>query len=387
MRRFLIRRFIKNPDQPLVPETRAAYGKLAGAAGLAANLLLFLAKVLAGVISGSLAMIADAFNNLSDAGSSVVTLLGFKLSAAPPDKEHPFGHGRMEYLSTMLVAAIIMLAGFELATASFDKILHPSLPTFSWISTAILVVSIGGKLWMALFYRHIGELIRSDTLKASMTDSRNDVICTSIVLVGSVVAQVWGVAVDGYIGMAIALFVLWSGFDVMRQTVSTLIGKAPDSELVEGIKNTVLGFEGVVGIHDMMIHNYGPGRCIVSLHAEVPSKEDIVKSHDIIDCIEQRLLQEYHVISCIHMDPIDTDNERVGDLRLLATTVLQDVDPNLHLHDFRVVFGDTHTNLIFDVTVPFGYKESATLGAEVQRRIQMVDERLFVVMTVEHSYI
>ena len=387
MRRFLIRRFIKNPDQPLVPETRAAYGKLAGAAGLAANLLLFLAKVLAGVISGSLAMIADAFNNLSDAGSSVVTLLGFKLSAAPPDKEHPFGHGRMEYLSTMLVAAIIMLAGFELATASFDKILHPSLPTFSWISTAILVVSIGGKLWMALFYRHIGELIRSDTLKASMTDSRNDVICTSIVLVGSVVAQVWGVAVDGYIGMAIALFVLWSGFDVMRQTVSTLIGKAPDSELVEGIKNSVLGFEGVVGIHDMMIHNYGPGRCIVSLHAEVPSKEDIVKSHDIIDCIEQRLLQEYHVISCIHMDPIDTDNERVGDLRLLATTVLQDVDPNLQLHDFRVVFGDTHTNLIFDVTVPFGYKESATLGAEVQRRIQMVDERLFVVMTVEHSYI
>ncbi len=387
MRRFLIRRFIQNPDQPLVPETRAAYGKLAGAAGLVANLLLFLAKVLAGVISGSLSMIADAFNNLSDAGSSVVTLIGFKLSSAPPDKEHPFGHGRMEYLSTMLVAAIIMLAGFELATASIDKILHPSLPTFSWISTTILVVSIGGKLWMALFYRHIGELIRSDTLKASMTDSRNDVICTSIVLVGSIVAETWGIAVDGYIGMAIALFVLWSGFDVMRQTVSMLIGQAPDPELVDGIKTTVLSFEGVVGIHDMMIHNYGPGRCIVSLHAEVPSREDIVKSHDIIDRIEQTLLQEYRVISCIHMDPIDTDDERVGDLRMLATTVLQDVDETLQLHDFRVVFGETHTNLLFDVTVPFGYQESAMLCTEIQRRIQMVDERLCTVITVEHSYI
>lgn len=387
MRSFLIRRFIKHPEQPHVPETRVAYGKLAGAAGLVANILLFLAKVLAGVISGSLSMIADAFNNLSDAGSSVVTLIGFKLSSAPPDKEHPFGHGRMEYLSTMLVAAIIMLAGFELAGASLDKIIHPELTSFSWISTVILLVSIGGKLWMALFYRHIGELIRSDTLKASMTDSRNDVICTAIVLIGSIISAVWGVAVDGYIGMAIALFVLWSGFDVMRQTVSMLIGQAPDPELVEGIKETVLGFDGVVGIHDMMIHNYGPGRCIVSLHAEVPSKEDIVKSHDIIDCIEQKLLQEYHVISCIHMDPIDTDDERIGDLRVLATTVLQDVDANLQLHDFRVVFGETHTNLIFDVTVPFGYRESAELCHEVQRRIQTVNDKLCTVITVEHSYI
>ncbi len=387
MGQLLIRWFIKQPDTPLQPDTRTAYGKLAGAAGLVANILLFAAKVLAGVLTGSLSVVADAFNNLSDAGSSIVTLVGFRLSSAPPDKEHPFGHGRMEYLSTLLVAVLIILAGVELASASIEKITDPSLPVFNPVSLIILVVSIAAKLWMALFYRHIGRLIQSDTLKAAMTDSRNDVICTAIVLVGLVVGAVWQVAVDGYIGMAIALFVIWSGIDVLRQTVSLLIGQAPDPELVKGIKETVLGYNGVVGIHDMMIHNYGPGRCIVSLHAEVPCREDIMKSHEIIDQIERELMDKYHVVSCIHMDPIDTDDERIGDLQMLAQTVLQDIDEHLQLHDFRVVFGESHTNLIFDVAVPLGHKATVGLADEMQRRIHMVNEKLFTVITVEHSYI
>lgn len=387
MGRFLIRWFISSPDTPQEPDTRAAYGKLAGASGLVANLLLFAAKVVAGILTGSLSVVADAFNNLSDAGSSIVTLVGFRLSAAPPDKEHPFGHGRMEYLSTLLVAALIIYAGVELASASIGKIVEPTVPSFSPISVAILVVSVGVKLWMALFYRHIGRLIHSDTLKAAMTDSRNDVICTLIVLVGLIVGAVWNIAVDGYIGMVIALFVIWSGIDVVRQTVSSLIGQAPDPELVQGIKDTVLSFDGVVGIHDMIIHNYGPGRCIVSLHAEVPCREDIMKSHEIIDSIERLLMEKYRVVSCIHMDPVDTDDERIGDLRAMAEAVLADIDEHLQLHDFRVVFGEEHTNLIFDVAVPLGHEVPKGLADEMQRRVHELDETLCTVITVEHSYI
>lgn len=387
MSRWLIRWFVRSPETPLEPDTRTAYGKLAGASGLVANILLFAAKVIAGLLTSSLSVIADAFNNLSDAGSSIVTLIGFRLSSAPPDKEHPFGHGRMEYLSTLLVAVLIILAGVELASASVEKILEPVVPTFSVVSVIILIVSVGVKLWMALFYRHIGRIIHSDTLKAAMTDSRNDVICTLIVLVGLIVGAVWNIAVDGYIGMAIALFVIWSGIDVLRQTVSLLIGQAPDPELVEGIKETVLSFDGVVGIHDMMIHNYGPGRCIVSLHAEVPCREDIMKSHETIDSIERLLMEKYRVMSCIHMDPIDTDDERIGDLRALSEAVLRDIDEHLQLHDFRVVFGEDRTNLIFDVAVPLGHEMPDGVADEMQRRIHLLNEKLFTVITVEHSFI
>ena len=386
MGNLLIRMFVKNYDRPLEPETRTAYGKLAGSAGIAANILLFLLKILAGVLTGSLSIIADAFNNLSDAGSSIVTLVGFKLSAAPPDKEHPFGHGRMEYLSTLLVAVLIILAGFELASASLDKILHPTLPIFGWLPVAILAASIGVKLWMAVFYRDIGRRIHSEALKASMTDSRNDVICTLVVLVSTIVSAVFSIAIDGYVGMAVALFVMWSGVDVVRQTVSMLLGQAPDPEFVKEIADTVLGYDGVVGIHDMMIHNYGPSRCIVSLHAEVPANTDINKSHDVIDRIEQELMDRFHVISCIHMDPVETENEKVGELKVLTETVIGDVDPQVGMHDFRVVFGETHTNLVFDLTVPFRYENEKTLVPEIQRRLQMTDPKLFVVARIEHQY-
>lgn len=382
----LIRRFVKNRADVENDRVRYAYGRLAGASGLAANMLLFAAKLAAGLLSGSLAIVADAFNNLSDAGSSIVTLVGFKLSSAPPDKEHPFGHGRMEYLSALAVAALIMVAGFELAKSAVDKILHPTPTEVTVLTIVILAVSILVKLWMALFYRKIGGIIHSETLKAACADSRNDVLCTGVVLITSLIGWGTGVAIDGYVGTAVALFVIWSGFSIVREAVSPLLGQAPDPELVRNIKDMVLSHEGIVGVHDVIVHNYGPGRCVVSLHAEVPCREDMMRSHDMIDCVEKELMAKFRVLACIHMDPVDTEDERVETLRLMVEAVLKDMDDRLDLHDFRVVFGETHTNLIFDLVVPYGYNEDQPLGQEIERRVQKLDPRLFVVATVEHSF-
>lgn len=384
--KWLIHRFVTDAGSTRLPSVRYAYGRLAGIVGLVCNVLLFAIKLFAGVLSGSLAIIADAFNNLSDASSVIVTLVGFKLSGAPADRDHPFGHGRMEYLSTMGVAVFIILAGFEVATSSIDKILHPSAAEFSAVSLIILASAIGIKLWMAAFSRHIGKAIDSDAITAAGIDSRNDVICTSLVLVSALVSRFTGWVLDGYIGLAVALFVVWSGFSVIRQTISPLLGQAPDPELVKGIEETVLSYEGVVGIHDMMVHDYGPGRVIASLHAEVPADRDMMHSHDVIDLIERDLMNRFNVITCIHMDPVDINDPETLRLKELATGELTAIDERLSLHDFRVVFGPSHTNLIFDVVVPFDYAEKATLPSLIEQRLQAKDERLFTVIQVETQY-
>ena len=387
MTKLLVRLFIRTPDGT-DEKTRFAYGKLAGGTGIACNVLLFFIKLATGLLASSVAIIADAFNNLSDAGSSIVTLLGFKLSAAPADREHPFGHGRMEYLSALAVAALIMVAGFELALSSAEKIFAPSLPQVNFLTLGILVLSMAVKLWMALFYRRIGKRIDSETLVAACADSRNDVICTGVVLVSAAVSMAFGLAVDGYVGVLVALFVLWSGFSIMRETVSPLLGQAPDPALVKEISDTVLSFDGIVGMHDLMVHNYGPGRVIVSLHAEVPCDVPITKSHDVVDCAERELKEKFHVSACIHMDPVDVADPRTKELKRVAQKILKEVDERLSLHDFRVVPGDTHTNLIFDMVVPFELEEQrSALILEVQRRIHAVDGHLFAVITAEHSYI
>lgn len=382
----LIRHFVKDPDDTRSPQVRYAYGRLASVTGLICNLLLFAFKLLAGLLSGSLAIIADAFNNLSDAGSVVVTLVGFKLSSAPADDDHPFGHGRMEYLSALAVAVLIILAGFELVTSAVDKILHPVAAKADLITVIILVAAIGVKLWMAVFSRRIGKIIRSDALLAAATDSRNDVICTALVLVCTLVGLFTDVALDGYIGLAVALFVIWSGFSVIRETVSPLLGQAPDEQLVHDIEQTVLSYDGVVGIHDMMVHDYGPGRVFVSLHAEVPADRDMMHSHDTIDCIERDLLGKFNIITCIHMDPVDTDDTETLRLKDLVLGELTVIDERLTLHDFRVVNGPSHTNLIFDVVVPFGYADKKELPAVIEQRVQAIDSRLFTVIQVETRY-
>lgn len=386
MTEWLIRRFVRDAEHTGDPKVRYAYGRLASVSGLTANVLLFLAKLTAGLLSGSLAITADAFNNLSDAGSSVVTLVGFKLSSAPPDKQHPFGHGRMEYLSALGVAALIMIAGFELATSSFEKILHPEPTAVDAVTVVILAAAIGVKLWMAWFYRRIGGRIDSESLRAAAADSRNDVVCTAVVLLTSVLSLWLPVSIDGYVGMAVALFVMWSGFSVMRETVSPLLGQAPDEQFVMDIKRTVMAHEGVVGVHDLMVHNYGPGRLVMSLHAEVPSNEDILRSHDLIDRIERELGEKYHALVCIHMDPVDFDDPEVAHLRAEVVMQLAEMNESLSLHDFRVVRGETHTNLIFDLVVPFDCRDGKAVADELARRIHEKDERLYAVITVEHAY-
>lgn len=385
MTNWLIRRFVREPDNTADPDVRYAYGRLAGGAGIAANLLLFAVKLLAGILAGSLSIIADAFNNLSDAGSSIVTLIGFKLSSAPPDAKHPFGHGRMEYLSALAVAAMIMIAGFELFTSAIDKILHPTPTEVNLLTLVILGAAIAVKLWMALFFRQVGDRIDSESLKASAADSRNDVLCTGVVFVTSLLSLWLPMSIDGYVGVAVALFVLWAGFSVMRETVSPLLGQAPDETLVLDVKRTVMGYDGVVGVHDLMIHSYGPGRMVMSLHAEVPCQADILQSHDLIDRIEREMQEKYRAIVCIHMDPVDFDNPEVARLRAMVAMQVADMDEGMTIHDFRVVFGQTHTNLIFDLVVPFGKDEQAA-AEELDRRIKQQDPNLFTVITVEHAY-
>lgn len=385
---WLVRRFIKNPEDTASPAARYAYGRLASMVGILCNLLLFIGKLLAGVFSGSVAIIADAFNNLSDAGSVIVTLVGFRLSGRPADSDHPFGHGRMEYLSAMGVAVLIILAGFELASSAVEKILNPEAAAFSWLTMGILAVAIAVKLWMSLYYRNIGKRIRSEALLASGVDSRNDVLCTALVLISSLISWRTGLVIDGYVGVVVALFVMWSGFTIIKEAISPLLGQKPDPELVDGIAETVLSHEGVVGIHDMIVHDYGPGRIIVSLHAEVPVTQDILQSHDIIDCIEMELMERFHIVSCIHMDPVDTDNPEAIALRELTAEKLAAIDARLLLHDFRVVSGETHTNLLFDVVVPFEYpeQERATLQNRLQQALQEENEQLRVVMKIENQY-
>ena len=385
MTNWLIRRFVREPDNTADPDVRYAYGRLAGGAGIAANILLFAVKLLAGILAGSLSIIADGFNNLSDAGSSVVTLIGFKLSSAPPDEKHPFGHGRMEYLSALAVAAMIMIAGFELFTSAVDKILHPTPTEVNLLTLVILAAAIAVKLWMAMFFRRVGERIDSESLKASATDSRNDVLCTGVVFVTSLLSLWLPVSIDGYVGVAVALFVLWAGFSVMRETVSPLLGQAPEEALVADVKRTVMAYDGVVGVHDLMIHNYGPGRMVMSLHAEVPCQADILQSHDLIDRIERDMQEKYRAVVCIHMDPVDFDNPEVARLRAMVAMQVAEMDEGMTIHDFRVVFGQSHTNLIFDLVVPFGKDENAA-AAELSRRVQAQDPTLFTVITVEHAY-
>lgn len=389
----LIHRFVPQPDAVELPSVRTAYGKLTGVIGVAANVVLFLFKLFAGLLSGSVSIVADALNNLSDAGSSVVTLVGFRLAGSPPDEEHPFGHGRVEYLSALTVAALIMFAGIELAGSAVKKILNPSPTTFSWVTVVILLVSIAVKLWLAYVNRQVGKRIRSNTLLAAAIDSRNDVVCTAVVLLALIIQGVttrpidgYVVPIDGYVGVAVSLFVIWSGFSVLKDTLSPLLGEAPDPELVENIRRIVLENEGIVGIHDLVVHNYGPGRCMASLHAEVPAHTDILQSHELIDAVERRLTEQLNIMACIHMDPVDTTDEQVAELRVLTETILGDICQGLSLHDFRLVRGEHRINVIFDLVVPFGYDTNG-LQAEIQRRLQMVDERLFVVLTMEHSFV
>lgn len=380
----LLRLFVKNHNDTEDPVVRSAYGKLAGAVGIVCNLLLFAGKLLAGILSGSVAVTADAVNNLSDASSSLVTLLGFKLAERPADEEHPYGHARIEYISGLVVAALILLIGAELAKSSFSKILHPETVEFSFLTLGVLVGSILVKLWMALFCRKLGRRIDSTTLLATSADSRNDVISTAAVLVGCLVGYFFDVKLDGYIGMAVALFIIWSGCSIAKDTISPLLGEQASGELVRNISDLILSHEKILGIHDLMVHDYGPGNCFASVHAEMDSTEDPLICHDIIDDIERDALRELRVHLVIHYDPIVTDDEELNAARALVEQEIKSIDESLSLHDFRMVRGPGHTNLIFDLVIPYSMEDrKGELKARIDERLQRQDRKYYTVITFD----
>ena len=383
---FLIRRFVPDWQQVQRTDVRERYGTLAAAVGILSNIFLCIIKGLIGLFSGSIAVTADAVNNLSDAGSSVITLLAFKIAGKPADEEHPYGHARMEYISGMAVSFIIILLGLELMGSSFEKILHPEEVGVSALTYLVLIVSIAVKLWQGMFNRNLGKRISSEALQATAADSLNDVFSTGAVLLSTLVYQFTAIPIDGWVGMLVAIFITVSGVKLIMETGSPLLGQAPDPQMVQELEEKITAYDGVIGIHDLQVHNYGPGRVFATVHAEVPANRDILVSHDIIDNIEREVGLEMNLNLVIHMDPVVTDDERLNQLHAQVQQIVAGIDSNLSMHDFRAVFGPTHTNLVFDVVVPPGFSLS---DSELSRRIEQQVQTLgsyFCVITVDHNY-
>lgn len=363
----LLRLFVKHASDTSDPAVRAGYGRLAGVTGIVCNLLLFALKLLAGTISGSVSITADAVNNLSDASGSIVTLVGFKLASRPADDEHPYGHARMEYLSGLAVAVLILVIGVELVKSSVGKILHPEAVEFSILTAAVLTGSILLKLWMALFDRKLGKKIGSAALIAAAADSRSDVIATGAVLLACVVGRLTGLMIDGWAGLLVALFILWSGVGVVKDTVDPLLGAKPDEALVRAIAYLMTSHVNILGFHDLMVHDYGPGRRFASVHAEIDHRIDPLVAHEILDEIERQAKRELHVDLVIHYDPIVTDDPEVAAVRTRVLQIMHGLDPRLSLHDFRMVSGSHHVNVIFDMVLP---PEDAQTAEQLRRQIE-----------------
>lgn len=379
--------FIKDRENTADQKVRAAYGYLCGAVGIALNILLFAGKLTAGTISGSVAVTADAFNNLSDAGSSVISLIGFRLASQKPDPHHPFGHGRFEYIASLIISIIIILMGFELGKSSFEKILSPEEVEYSALTFAVLGASVAVKLYMFLYNSSVGKKIDSSTMRATAMDSVSDAVSTGAVLLSAVIAMFTKVALDGWMGLVVAVFIMITGFKTAKETVDSLLGTPPCPELVRQIESMVLAYDDIIGVHDMIVHNYGPGRTFVSLHAEVPADGDIVAIHDTIDNAEHEIAKKLGCLVTIHMDPIDVRDEHTAQLRQKVGEIIKEVNPEVTFHDFRVVSGPTHTNLIFDIVSPMDCKLSdKELADHIAEKIHEYDESYFAVIDVDKDF-
>ena len=383
----LARLFIKDKENTSSPAVRQAYGILCGSVGITLNILLFAGKFLAGLLSNSIAVTADAFNNLSDAGSSLITLVGFKMAGQKPDPHHPFGHGRIEYLSGLLVSVAILIMAFELVRSSVGKILHPQPVDFSLLTTGILLASIAVKIYMACYNRNIAREIDSSAMKATATDSLSDTLSTTVVLISMLIGHFTGLLIDGYCGVLVGLFIFYAGYDAARDTISPLLGQPPNPDFVKNVERIVLSYEPVLGIHDMVVHDYGPGRVMLSLHAEVPADGSLILLHDTIDNIEHRLHDELHCEAVIHMDPVVTDDDRTNHIRQKVTDILKNTYLEICFHDFRVVEGPTHTNIIFDIVVPFDYRKTdEEITDFLKDEIRRLDDSYFAVIQVDKAY-
>lgn len=381
--------FVKNKDDVTNPDVRNSYGKLSSIYGIFLNALLFAGKYIAGVISGSVAITADAFNNLTDAASSVITLLGFVLSGKKPDPDHPFGHGRIEYLSGLVLSSMIMLTGFELGKTSFSKILHPEAIEVRFLPAAILVVSILIKIYMYSYNHKTGLKIDSATMQSTALDSLTDSVSTGVVFLSMLFYKFTGINIDGFAGLAVAVFILYAGFNSLRETLSPLLGQAPDAEFVDNIQKIVLSHPEIKGIHDLIVHDYGPGRQFISLHAEVNGKDNIYDLHDVIDNAEAEIKNRLNCLATIHMDPIDSDNEELIIIKERIERIVKDtLGEEIMIHDFRMVPGNTHTNYIFDAVLPMDYPMKDEEAADtLKKAVRESFENCFAVVQIDRSYI
>ena len=383
---FILRLFVKDYENKSNPAVRAKCGGAVAIIGIIVNLFLAAFKLFAGILSGSISITADAVNNISDAGSQVVSLITFKISAKPADRDHPFGYARIEYVASMIVSFLILFVSISLFSESIQKILNPSETEYSILVMIILAVSVLGKLWLFFFGRSAGKKLNSDVIRASATDSLSDAGATFAVLVSAIIAHFSGFDVDGYMGVAVAIIIFIAGIKVLNETKNSILGSAPEPEVVEGIHNIVKEYDQILGIHDMVVHNYGPGNTICSFHAEVDGKVDVFATHDCIDNVERRLYNDLGIRATIHMDPIVTDDEKVTVLRVSVAAAVKRIDERLTIHDFRYVEGITHSNLIFDVTVPFEIKESNERIKElISNQVAEMDPNYFAVITVDRE--
>ena len=383
----MLARMLLKPEGKTEAQLRKGYGVLCGGVGVGLNLLLFLGKLLAGLASGSIAVVADAVNNLSDAGSSVVTLLGFRLAEQKPDHEHPFGHGRMEYLSGLVVSMLILLMGFELAQSSVGKILNPVPSETDWQVTAVLCAAIAVKLYMAFYNRRIGKRIGSTAMEAAALDSLSDCAATSAVLTASLVERYTDLVLDGWGGLLVALFILWSGFQAAKTTMDPLLGTPPSAEFVEEIRNLVLAHQPILGVHDIIVHDYGPGRRMISLHAEVPAEGELLELHNRIDHVERELREQLGCEAVIHMDPVCTGDGVTQETRRRVEALVRCIDGGITIHDFRVVPREGHAHLVFDAAVPFDFRLSdQEVEEKIQNAVQVLDSGFQAKVRVERSY-
>lgn len=385
----IVKTFIKDYQKTNDPKVRMKYGILSGCVGIGMNVILCLLKFFVGTLTGSIAISADAVNNLSDAGSSAVTVFGFKMAGKPADKDHPFGHGRIEYITAMIVSFIILFMGVELAIQSVKKIRSPEDIQFSLIGAIIIAASILGKLWLAFFNRGLGKRIDSPAMTAVVADSMSDIAATSITLIALILSRFFpSLHIDGWLGIIVAGFVFKAGLDIFRDTLSSLIGQPPSKELVEELKAKILSYDHVSGIHDLIMHNYGPDQFFATVHVEIPSDIDVMVGHDIIDNIENDIKKQMGIDLTIHYDPLVVNDERVNELKKMVLEIVNSINSEISIHDFRVVDGPMHTNLIFDVVIPYGFKEKSNeLISEIRLKISEINSSYFAIIKVEHSFV
>ena len=379
--------FLKNKDAE-TPSGREYYGRVAGIVGIVCNLILSILKFIVGYLSNSVSITADATNNISDAGSSIVTLVGFRLSEKPADEDHPYGHARIEYITGLIISFLILLVGFETLKTSFNKILHPEKSIFSWVTVGVLVASIAMKLWLSSFNTNLAKAIKSKTLEATAADSRNDCISTGAVLLSTLIAKFFGFNLDGFIGVGVAIVILVSGINLIKETVGPLLGQAPSREIFNIIEEGILSYDNVLGVHDLMVHSYGPGSYFASAHIEMDAKINVLVCHDIMDTIERDFKEKHNIHLVVHLDPTVLDCEETNELKEVVRKILYDIDPIITFHDFRVVVGETAKNVLFDVVVPPKYKYSdEDLVSEIKNRIKIAGQgNLYAVILVDKSY-